>query len=134
MIMKYYHINSHDCMVGGSFEKFLIFFNIRVFDAITTNVYNWLVEVSHWTVMVGLLNDKQKISYQPLINVLCKWTSTGAWNFSKENWNHTARILKVNCVSIHKSAVSSEWSALQLVKWSRPCLSSRMITQLDLNL
>lgn len=26
MIMKYYHINSHDCMVGGSFEKFLIFF------------------------------------------------------------------------------------------------------------
>lgn len=120
------------CMVGGSFEKFLTFFNIRVFDAITTNVYNWLVEVSHWTVMVGLLNDKQKISYQPLINVLCKWTSTGAWNFSKENWNHTARILKVNCVSIHKSAVSSEWSALQLVKWSRPCLSSRMITQLDL--
>lgn len=132
MIMKYYHINSHDLHGWWKFWEILDFFYIRVFDAITTNVYNWFVEVAHWTVMVGFLNDKQKISYQPLINVLCKWASTGAWNFSKENWNHTARILKVNCVSIHKSAVSSEWSALQLVKWSRPCLSSRMITQLDL--
>lgn len=56
--MKYYYINLYDCMVGGSFEKFLIFFNICVFDVIIINVYNWFVEVFYWMVMVGLFNDK----------------------------------------------------------------------------
>lgn len=135
MIMKYYHINSHDCMVGGSFEKFLIFFT-SVFlmqSQPTCTIDSWrsLTERSwldYSTINKRSLTSRWLLFYANERRLVRETFLKKTETIPQEYWK------LIVYLSTNRLCQLSEWSALQLVKWSRPCLSSRMITQLDLYL